>query len=71
MARDGKRTTRAFNGRLEEGSLDTLQRMADADKRSLTFMVQEAIDEFIARRKGKASRASKTTAPGETAARPF
>jgi predicted transcriptional regulator len=72
MARAEKRSTRPFTGRLDTRSLDALQRLADADQRSVTFVIQQAVDEYLAHRKGKAARAPKSaTAAPDDDANPF
>lgn len=59
MAKDAKepRATRSFTARLAEDSLDACQQLADADDRSLAYILQKAIDEYVEahppKRKGK------------------
>jgi predicted transcriptional regulator len=50
------RPTRPFSGRIAKDAIDSLQQLADADDRSLAYMVQKSIDEFIARNGKKAKK---------------
>lgn len=44
---------RGLGARILPSLIDRLQEMADADRRTLSFMVEDAIREYIERRDGK------------------
>ncbi|MGA8036730.1 MAG: hypothetical protein WB985_12245 [Candidatus Acidiferrales bacterium] len=56
MARAEKEETRPFTGRFTTRSLDALQRIADAEDHSVRWLIQRAIDAYIAARSKPARR---------------
>jgi hypothetical protein len=67
MARAEREETRPFTGRFTTRSLDALQRIADEDDQSVRWLVQRAIDAYIAARakppRRKTANATEPAAP--------
>jgi predicted transcriptional regulator len=50
------KATKSFTARLTVDTLEVLQRLANEDDRSLAYMIQKAVDEFVEHHGGKSKK---------------